>query len=114
MMNSDSNTASLRLNAENISAYLWLLFVVCFLGNVLGLFTLLTSFVSTWEEDIAFARYHGANDRNIHDTVLIAAAFSMYNRYVDGLASLTPTDNLEYEAMGKRMVAIGYVMPEIS
>jgi len=27
-----------------------------------------------------------ADDRAIHDTVLIAAAFCMYNRYVDGLA----------------------------
>jgi hypothetical protein len=30
------------------------------------------------------ARQHGATDLDIHDTVLIAAAFSMYNRYVDG------------------------------
>ena len=27
----------------------------------------------------------------------------MFNRYVDGLASFTPTDAEEYEAMGKRM-----------
>ncbi len=44
------------------------------------------------EEDIAKARKQGANDKEIHDTVLIAAAFSMFNRYVDGLASFTPTD----------------------
>lgn len=61
-------------------------------------------------EDIESARKEGANDREIHDTVLIAAAFSMFNRYVDGLASLTPTDEKEYEQMGKRM-AKGYVMP---
>ena len=63
------------------------------------------------EEDIAEARKQGANDREIHDTVLIAATFSMYNRYVDGLASFTPTDPKEYEAMGKRMAENGYIPP---
>jgi uncharacterized peroxidase-related enzyme len=61
-------------------------------------------------EDIAAARVLGADDREIHDTVLIAAAFSMFNRYVDGLASFTPTDPAVYEAMGERM-AKGYVLP---
>ena len=51
-----------------------------------------------------------ADDREIHDTVLIAAAFSMFNRYVDGLASLTPTDPEVYEEMGKRM-SNGYTLP---
>ena len=62
-------------------------------------------------EDIKAARELGANDREIHDTVLIAATFSMFNRYVDGLASFTPTDQEEYNAMGKRMAEKGYVMP---
>lgn len=62
-------------------------------------------------EDIAEARKSGAVDRDIHDTVLIAATFSMFNRYVDGLATLTPTDPKEYEAMGKRMSSLGYVLP---
>ncbi len=62
-------------------------------------------------EDIEKATKEGANDREIHDTVLIAAAFSMYNRYVDGLASFTPTDADEYDEMGKRMAANGYVPP---
>ena len=61
------------------------------------------------EEDIAAARVEGADDREIHDTVLIAASFCMYNRYVDGLASFTPTDPMIYEEMGKRM-AMGYVI----
>lgn len=64
-------------------------------------------------EEIESARKEGATDREIHDTVLIAAAFSMYNRYVDGLASFTPTDEKEYEAMGKRMAEKGYVAPPI-
>ncbi|MFT3933597.1 MAG: peroxidase-related enzyme [Chitinophagaceae bacterium] len=62
-------------------------------------------------EDIAAAREQGATDREIHDTVLIAATFSMFNRYVDGLASLTPTDPAVYEAMGERMKN-GYVLPQ--
>ena len=62
-------------------------------------------------EDIVAARALGANDKEIHDTVLIAASFSMFNRYVDGLASFTPTDPLIYEEMGKRM-AKGYTLPQ--
>ena len=63
------------------------------------------------QEDIDAAKTEGATDKEIHDTVLIAAAFSMFNRYVDGLASFTPTDEKEYEAMGKRMAKKGYVTP---
>ena len=59
-------------------------------------------------QDITEARKHGAGDREIHDTVLIAAAFCMYNRYVDGLASWTPTDPKVYGEMGKRLAAHGY------
>jgi len=62
--------------------------------------------------DIEAARKEGADDKAIHDTVLIAAAFCMYNRYVDGLAVFTPTDAATYEAMGERM-AKGYVLPFI-
>ena len=60
--------------------------------------------------DVEEARKHGANDREIHDTVLIAATFSMFNRYVDGLASLTPTDPKAYEEMGVRLGEKGYVL----
>jgi uncharacterized peroxidase-related enzyme len=62
-------------------------------------------------ESIAAARAAGANDRDLHDTVLIAATFSMFNRYVDGLATLTPTDSAEYAAMGKRLSTVGYAPP---
>ena len=61
-------------------------------------------------DDIAAAKSEAATDREIHDTVLIAAAFSMFNRYVDGLGSLTPTDPEAYVAMGERM-AKGYKLP---
>ncbi|GAB4051689.1 carboxymuconolactone decarboxylase family protein [Spirosoma litoris] len=60
---------------------------------------------------VAAARAEGATDGDIHDTVLIAASFCMYNRYVDGLATLTPTDPAAYEAMGERMGTLGYQLP---
>ncbi len=59
--------------------------------------------------DIDRARAQGATDVEIHDAVLIAAAFCMYNRYVDGLATWTPTDPAAYDQMGRRMAQQGYV-----
>src|SRR5690242_21802854 len=64
------------------------------------------------QQDVDAARNEGATDKEVHDTVLIAAAFSMFNRYVDGLASFTPTDEKEHEPMGKRMATLGYVLPQ--
>jgi uncharacterized peroxidase-related enzyme len=63
------------------------------------------------EADVSAARLHGATDVEIHDTVLIAATFCMYNRYVDGLATWTPTDPEVYLAGAERMVNEGYVPP---
>jgi uncharacterized peroxidase-related enzyme len=60
-------------------------------------------------EDVARARRHGATDKEIHDTVLIAAAFCMYNRYVDGLETWAPTDPQLYRENGKRLAEEGYV-----
>jgi uncharacterized peroxidase-related enzyme len=62
-------------------------------------------------EDIARARQQGATDKEIHDTVLIAAAFCMFNRYVDGLDTWQPTDPNEYREMGQVMAHVGYVRP---
>ena len=62
-------------------------------------------------DDVARARSAGATDVEIHDTVLIAAAFSMFNRYVDGLATWTPTDPRAYDEMGERIVEHGYLRP---
>lgn len=64
------------------------------------------------QHDIDMARSAGANDLDIHDTVLIAATFSMYNRYVDGLASLTPEHPDDYIEMGKRLAEKGYAVPQ--
>ena len=60
------------------------------------------------DEDVQRAREEGADDKAIHDTVLIAAMFSMFNRYVDGLATWTPHDPEVYEAMGQRLATKGY------
>ena len=59
--------------------------------------------------DINRAREQGATDKEIHDSVLIAAAFCMYNRYVDGLATWAPTDPAMYRENGKRLAEKGYV-----
>jgi uncharacterized peroxidase-related enzyme len=60
-------------------------------------------------EDIQRARQEGATDLEIHDTVLIAAAFCMYNRYVDGLATWAPDDPGLYRENGRRLAEEGYV-----
>ncbi len=58
------------------------------------------------------ARKEGATDLEIHDTVLIAALFCLYNKYVDGLASVTPTNPEFYQTLGKRIVHNGYNRPK--
>lgn len=57
---------------------------------------------------VANAKSNGASDKEIHDTVLIAALFCLYNRYVDGLATVTPTDPAFYEGLGQRITHHGY------
>lgn len=54
------------------------------------------------------ARAAGATDTEIHDTVLIAAAFCMMNRYVDGLATFAPDDPEVYATSAKHIVEHGY------
>jgi uncharacterized peroxidase-related enzyme len=61
------------------------------------------------EDDIAQARQLGATDREIHDTVLIAAVFCMCNRYVDGLGTWAPEDKDIYRARAERIKERGYV-----
>jgi uncharacterized peroxidase-related enzyme len=60
------------------------------------------------EELVAAARAEGATDTELHDTVLIAAAFCMFNRYVDGLATVVPDDEAVFDLIGKRLVENGY------
>jgi alkylhydroperoxidase family enzyme len=62
-------------------------------------------------EDVERARAQGATDLEIHDTVLIAAAFSMYNRYVDGLGTWQPRELSMYADMGRQLAEHGYLTP---
>jgi len=59
-------------------------------------------------EQVETAKLHGATDKDIHDTVLITAAFCMFNRYVDGLASNTPADLSSYPLRAKQIADNGY------
>ena len=59
-------------------------------------------------EIIARTRAAGATDQEIHDTVLIAAAFCMFNRYVDGLGARTPESDL-YAEIGTYIAEHGYL-----
>lgn len=63
---------------------------------------------SVTEESVQKAKDAGATDIEIHDTVLIAALFCLYNRYVDGLATVTPTDPAFYKGLGERLKNHGY------
>jgi len=60
-------------------------------------------------EAVENARHLGATDLEIHDTVLIAAAFCMYNRYVDGLATWQPHDDQMYRERGQKVAREGYI-----
>jgi uncharacterized peroxidase-related enzyme len=64
---------------------------------------------SVTAEQIAHAKAAGATDIEIHDTVLIAAAFCMFNRYVDGLATWAPQDRQYYIDRGPMRAADGYL-----
>lgn len=65
------------------------------------------------KEHIQRAKAEGATDREIHDTVLIAAAFCMFNRYVDGLGTWAPQEDAPYIEMGRRLAEQGYIMDAV-
>ena len=58
------------------------------------------------------AKKEGATDQEIHDTVLIAALFCLYNRYVDGMGTFCPEDPAYYEKLASRLVTTGYDRPK--
>jgi uncharacterized peroxidase-related enzyme len=64
--------------------------------------------------DVELARANGADDRAIHDTVLIAAAFCMFNRYVEGLGTWAPEDPADYVESGVRLAEHGYAKFDVS
>jgi uncharacterized peroxidase-related enzyme len=59
-------------------------------------------------QQVENAKILGATDREIHDTVLIAASFCMFNRYVDGLGTWAPTDRQFYVNRAKSRAEEGY------
>lgn len=67
---------------------------------------------SVTTESIENAKKAGATDMEIHDTVMIAALFSFYNRYVDGLGTYAPDDKEYYYDMSVRLRDRGYIRPE--
>ena len=62
-------------------------------------------------ELVAQARAADATDLEIHDTVLIAAVFCMFNRYAGGLATIAPEDPSLYAAGAQRLIKDGYLPP---
>jgi len=64
--------------------------------------------IAVLKEDVEYARLQGATDHDIHDTVLIAATFCMMNRYVDGLATVAPTDMSSYPLRAQQVAEKGY------
>ena len=71
-----------------------------------------TSGKSVKPPHIARAKEAGATEDEIHDTVLIAALFCLYNRYVDGLNTYCPEDPAYYEKLASRLASIGYDRPK--
>jgi uncharacterized peroxidase-related enzyme len=65
--------------------------------------------LSVTKELVDAARAEGATDTEIHDCVLIAAAFCMFNRYVDGLGTFAPDDPELYSSRAQRIVDVGYL-----
>lgn len=63
--------------------------------------------------DVTLAKNAGATDIEIHDSILIAAMFCMFNRYVDGHGTFAPEKNAPYYAQtGKRLGVDGYTAPK--
>ena len=70
---------------------------------------LIATYLSAKNDCYYRARANGATDTEIHDTVLIAAAFCMFNRYVDGLATWAPEDADFCRGRGEIVARNGYV-----
>jgi uncharacterized peroxidase-related enzyme len=63
--------------------------------------------------DVAFALAAGATDEDTQLTVLIASAFCMYNRMVDGLRAKTPANTDAYRARAAEIAEHGYSDPRV-
>lgn len=61
------------------------------------------------EEDVQIAYKFGATEKDVLFVTLIAGAFCMYNRWMDGLRAITPTDDGDYQASATKLLEWGYV-----
>ncbi len=65
------------------------------------------------DADVAAAHAEGASDGDVQLAVLIAAAFSMYNRMVDGFRARTPPTAEAYRDRAGEIAAHGYSAPQV-
>jgi uncharacterized peroxidase-related enzyme len=65
-------------------------------------------------DDIALALRAGATDADTQLAVLIASAFCMYNRMVDGLRARTPPSADAYRERAAQIAEHGYVDPRVA
>lgn len=63
------------------------------------------------QQSVDTAKLAGATEMELHDTVMIAALFCFYNRYVDWLDTIAPTDQEYYNSMAQRLKEKGYYRP---
>ena len=61
--------------------------------------------------DVGRATAAGATDGDVQLTILIASAFCMYNRMVDGLRARTPANVAAYDARAREIAEYGYADP---
>lgn len=64
--------------------------------------------------DVDAARDAGAAEADVQLAVLIAAAFSMYNRMVDGLRAKTPPTAEAYRSRAGEIAEHGYSSPQVA
>ena len=65
------------------------------------------------DDDVAAAHDAGATDADVQLAVLIAAAFSMYNRMVDGFRAATPPATAAYRDRAREIASHGYSDPRV-
>lgn len=61
--------------------------------------------------DVDAAKAAGATDEDVYDAVMVAAAFCLFNRIVDGLGTTTPTGDDYYAESGAFLAKRGYKKP---
>ena len=65
-------------------------------------------------DDVEAALAAGATDGDVQLAVLIASAFSMYNRLVEGFRARTPPDTEVYRERASEIAANGYSAPPVA